>query len=426
MINRKLAPEFTLDYQFKYSKAEIVDLKNNQRLYYVPSLNQQMIKLELVFNAGFVNHQNSIIPTTVAQLLFDGTIRRNSNEIANLIEGEGAFYDATCSAETFSITVYVLKNNLEKVLEVVTDVIKNASFPEIEIDKFVKIQKQKFLVNKEKVSFLARNKFSEAIYPKGSSYHSALNEADFDLINRDELIGFHKSFIKANTFRVYSAGALDKKSISTIDNYIGALMVNENPAQSISFVKPVDDFKIQLIKKEQSLQSGIRIGKLLIPKTHKDFPKLFLLNTIFGGYFGSRLMTNIREDKGYTYGIGSGLSSNKKESTFFITTEVGSDYTQATIAEIEKEMEKLQKQLVSESELDLVKNYLFGSFMRNFDGAFEAIDRFKAINELGMDYSYYEFLFSEIKNASSESLREMAKKYFNFDKMVKVVAGKIN
>ena len=214
--------------------------------------------------------------------------------------------------------------------------------------------------------------------------------------------------------------------MEVIENYIGGLEIKERPSEPISIVKCIDDFNIQLINKEESLQSGIRIGKLLIPKTHKDFPKLFLLNTILGGYFGSRLMTNIREDKGYTYGIGSGLSSNKKESTFFISTEVGSDYTKATVTEIEKEIEKLQKQLVSEKELDLVKNYLFGSFMRNFDGAFEAIDRFKAINELGMDYNYYEFLFSEIKTANSESIRETAKKYFNFDNMVKVVAGKLN
>ncbi len=426
MINRKLAPKFTLDYQFEYAKANSIELKNKQKLYYVPSLSQKMIKLELVYNAGYVNHKNSIIPTTVGQLLFDGTINRNSNEIAETIEGEGAFYDASCGAETFSITVYVLKNKLERLLHALKDVIQNANFPQEEIDKYIKIQKQKFLVNNEKVSFLTRNEFSEAIYPKGSSYHSALNEDDFDLINREELISFYKSFIKGNTFRVYSAGALDKKSLSTIDNYIGTLVVNENPAQSISIVKSADDFNIRLINKEESLQSGIRIGKLLIPKTHEDFPKLFLLNTIFGGYFGSRLMTNIREDKGYTYGIGSGLSSNKKESTFFITTEVGSDYTQATIKEIEKEIRVLQKQLVSEKELDLVKNYLFGSFMRNFDGAFEAIDRFKAINELGMDYNYYEFLFSEIKTANSESIRETAKKYFNFDNMVKVVAGKLN
>ena len=174
MINRKLAPKFTLDYQFDYVKANSSKLKNKQKLFYVTSLSQQMIKLELVFDAGYVNHKNSIIPTTVGQLLFDGTTNKNSNQIAEIIEGEGAFYDASCGAETFSITVYVLKNNLEKVLEVVTDVIKNASFPKIEIDKFVKIQKQKFLVNKEKVSFLARNEFSEAIYPKGSSYHSGL------------------------------------------------------------------------------------------------------------------------------------------------------------------------------------------------------------------------------------------------------------
>ena len=177
--------------------------------------------------------------------------------------------------------------------------------------------------------------------------------------------------------------------------------------------------------KENALQSAIRIGKPIISKQHEDFPALFYTNTVLGGYFGSRLMSNIREDKGYTYGVGSGLVSYKNAAYFLISTEVGAEVTEATVSEIEIELKRLQNELLDEKELNLVKNYLRGSILKNFDGAFAAMDRFRSINTLGLDYDYYENLMRNIQDMTAVKVQETAKTYLQLDSLKKIIAGKV-
>jgi predicted Zn-dependent peptidase len=159
-------------------------------------------------------------------------------------------------------------------------------------------------------------------------------------------------------------------------------------------------------------------------KTHKDFHSLTVLNTILGGYFGSRLMTNIREDKGYTYGIGSGMIPLKKAGYFFISTEVGVEVCNKAIDEIYIEINRLRNESISEKELILVKNYMIGSFLRSIDGPFALANRFKSIMEYDLDYSYYDDYISTIKNIKASDLLNLANKYLDPNSMTEVVAGK--
>ena len=179
-----------------------------------------------------------------------------------------------------------------------------------------------------------------------------------------------------------------------------------------------------LIEKEDAIQSAIRVGNVSIGRQHKDFPKLYLANTLLGGYFGSRLMNNIREDKGYTYGIGSGLISMKHLAYFVISTEVGSEVTNNTLYEIELEMNKMCDELVNEKELELVKNYVLGNIMRGFDGAFAAMDRFCMLNNAGLGYDYYLNLINTINKISAIEIRDVCREYLQFEKMKKVIVGK--
>lgn len=158
-------------------------------------------------------------------------------------------------------------------------------------------------------------------------------------------------------------------------------------------------------------------------KTHPDFQKLRILNTVLGGYFGSRLMTNIREDKGYTYGIGSAIVSLKHSGYFFIASEVGSSVTDEAIKEVYKEIEILQNDLVSTEELQLVKNYMAGSILRSLDGAFQLSENFKGLVEFGLDFNYINRYMETIKEVSAEELRDLAQQYFAKDSLFELAVG---
>jgi zinc protease len=177
-------------------------------------------------------------------------------------------------------------------------------------------------------------------------------------------------------------------------------------------------------EKPQALQSAIRMGLPMINRTHPDFPSLQVLNTVFGGYFGSRLMANIREDKGYTYGIGSGISSLKNGGAFYIATEVGADVCKAAVDEIEKEVNRLKTELIPEEELALVRNYMLGSLLGSLENVFSHADKFKSLYFAGLDYSYYDRYTRIIKDITAEELQALANKYFKFDEFYKVIVGK--
>ena len=180
----------------------------------------------------------------------------------------------------------------------------------------------------------------------------------------------------------------------------------------------------KFVEKEGAVQNAIRIGKRLINRTNPDYPKLTVLNTILGGYFGSRLMTNIREEKGYTYGIGSGLVSLSQGGYFFITTDVGAAVYEDAVKEIYHEIVKLQEELIPENELSLVRNYLLGSFQRSIDGPFALAERFKSILLSGLGYNYFENYLTVIKNITSEELKTLAQTYLLTSEMTEVIVGK--
>lgn len=169
----------------------------------------------------------------------------------------------------------------------------------------------------------------------------------------------------------------------------------------------------------------MRVGRVLFNKTHEDYFKFQVLNTVLGGYFGSRLMANIREDKGYTYGIGSGLNNLVHSGTFFISTEVGADVTQQTLTEIYKELKLLREELIDEEELETVRNYILGQFLRSVDGPFTLADKFKSIWEFGLDYSFFDKYFHAVKTVTPKELRDLANKYLQEKDLIECVVGKM-
>jgi zinc protease len=149
-----------------------------------------------------------------------------------------------------------------------------------------------------------------------------------------------------------------------------------------------------------------------------------VMNCLLGGYFGSRLMANIREDKGYTYGIGSAIVSMKDAGYFFIATEVGADVCANALNEIEKEIGLLKSELVSAEELDLVRSYMLGSMLGSLENAFSHADKFKNIYFSGLSYDYYDNYIKTVKSISAEEMKALANKYLNTADFTTVIVGK--
>jgi predicted Zn-dependent peptidase len=220
------------------------------------------------------------------------------------------------------------------------------------------------------------------------------------------------------------AGKVQNEALNLIDRLFGKNWQGGRSVTPNDFNFYPGSGKEHYIEKADALQSAIRLGKIAINRSHSDFPGMQVLNTVLGGYFGSRLMANIREDKGYTYGIGSALVSMKNAGYFFIASEVGADVCTSALIEIQKEIEILKTETVSEQELGLVRNYMLGSMLGGLENALSHADKFKNIYFSGLGYEYYQNYIQIVKTISAQELLVLANKYLDWEGMEKVVVGK--
>ncbi|HRG57405.1 MAG TPA: pitrilysin family protein [Bacteroidia bacterium] len=422
-INRLQAPAYSINFSFPEITPDKVILNNKIPVYIINAGSQALSKIEMVFNAGNYFETSSLIANATNALLREGTTSKSAGEIAELLDYYGAFLETSVYKDKASVILYTLNKHLHHTLPVLVDLVQNAIFPEKELHLYKTNQKQKFLVNQQKVDFIARNHFNNLLF-KNTAYDQFVKEEDYDALSQMQVQHFFKERYSGSGLYLVLAGAITDDVINQVKATAGTIVLKNE--ESKSQYSNLNHGRAELfIEKQDAMQSAIRIGRRLFNKTHTDYFGMQILNTVLGGYFGSRLMSNIREDKGYTYGIGSGIASLLHDGFFYISTEVGVDVTKATLIEIYKEIEKLQNELISDNELDLVKNYMLGTFLRSVDGPFAMSEKFTAIKDYGLTNEFYHTYVNYIKQAKAEELMLLAQKYLSKNDLSELVVGKI-
>jgi len=262
--------------------------------------------------------------------------------------------ESTYSIDHSSVSLFTLTKKLADVLPLFEEVVLDAVFPQREVDIYLTNSKQKFTVNQEKVDTLVRRLYSQKLY--GDHYYSGRTElSHFYEVKATDLAKFYEDFYTASNCNIIVSGKFDNSLFENLNKSFGKM-----PIGKLSEInKPIltSESGKYFHEKEGAIQSGIRVGKLIdVTYGSNEYFKLKILNTVLGGYFGSRLMSNIREDKGYTYGIGSNVSYMKNACAFSIATEVGADVTTYTLEEVYKELNRLSGGMIPVEELDVVKN----------------------------------------------------------------------
>lgn len=422
MLDRVKQPEFRQVDKINFIKPEKQLLDNKIPVYTINAGDQNLVRVEFIFRNVNWNAQKPLLTYTANTMLTEGTNQLSASEIVSEIDYYGAFFQAEYTADYSAVSLFSLNKYLKNTLPVVKEVLTDSVFPEKELTTFIKNQKQKLKVNLEKNDFVARRTFNQLMFGN-TLYGTTIEEKHYDELNREDLLSFFKKMYHPGNCTIIVSGKAGKEVVETLNDLFGDWTSQESFTENVfSFNVPLKQFR--LVEKENALQSAIRLGIPTVNRKHPDYPGLQVLNTVLGGYFGSRLMANIREDKGYTYGIGSANVSYAQTGAFFIASEVGVNVCKNTLAEIEKEINLLKTVLIPDEELSLVRNYLMGSLLGSLENAFSHAEKFKSIYFLGLDYSYYDFYIKTIKNINSEELKQLANKYLNYDDFVKVVVGK--
>ena len=418
-MNRSIAPE--IKNQIELTKLSVEkEVVNGIELNYVSGGSAPLLKIELVYNAGSKYQTSPLIASLAFDLLKDGSKTLNGKAFKEAINGLGVYYGMDISKDFGTLSFYVLERNLTPLLGYVQDLITSPNLPEEEFNRLRQKQKNDFLVDSEKTSFLARQLFAEVLF-KESEYGRVAHHEDFDKVEHGMSVKFIQDFVVGSPFKLLVSGSVSDKSKSIFTQFAQSIQVNKtNEAKRALPCKP--EVGEHIIEKE-SEQCSVMLGKILPGKTHADIHKIGITNTLFGGYFGSRLMQNIREDKGWTYGIHSSILNYEDTASLVISADVLKDKGQATFDEIKKEIETLQTELIPQDELEVLKNYLKGKLLKSFDGAFEQIDRFFSVDSFGLDWSYYDNYILILESITPEEIRDTAKQYFKWEDFVLVKAG---
>lgn len=428
MLNRKTPPLRYAPHKINITKAEDIILPNGIRLLKINAGSEDVCRLDINFDAGTRFQQKMVAAKGTFAMLTEGTNGYTSHQIAEQFDYLGSFCEHALDRDFGKVTLLSLNKYLNKSLDVLEKVVKQPSFPEKELETFRIKGKQSLIVDLEKVSTLARQTFFKGIFGQNHPYGHFATPKDYSTLKREQLVDFHQNFLSSNRCTIVLSGKIGDNELNTVEKYFGkSTWGNDLTASSIfPQIKKSSERKFYT-NKPDAVQSAIRIGRSLVNKKHPDYCGLAILNTILGGYFGSRLMKNIREDKGYTYGISSSILSLKDHCVFVIGTEVGADFTFPALKEIYFEIERLMNEPVSNEELDLVRNYLLGELLRSFDGAFSIADTITSLLEYNdLDYGFFEKMVETTKTITPKRIMNLANSYLRTNDLIECVAGPVS
>jgi zinc protease len=420
MLNRTQAPTLNEIQSIKFFYPEIRKQHSDTELIWMKEVSDETVRLEFHFNAGSIHSSNKVASITNS-LLLSGTSTKNSIQINEEINELGIFTDFETNLESSIVGIYCLRENFENAIKLICEAIRDCQFPISEIEDAIRERKQQFLISSEKVSFIARKEFQRKLYSNSTRYTRQLELDDYDEIQQNQIIEFHQNYYLKGLRKIIVVGNLKENQIQLLETETKLWCNETNTDFESNFINETGHFHFE---KKDALQTAIRIGMPLFNKQNKDFIDFQILQTILGDYFGSRLMSNIREDKGYTYGIGSVVLESQLAGSFIIATEVGSEFVNETLNEIKKEIERLHNELVPSSELELVKNYLLGQLLKSADGPNSLMDLYLGVNMHELNLDYYNEVITRIKNITSKELQNLAIKYLNWEKLTIITAGK--
>ncbi|RNI26309.1 M16 family metallopeptidase [Rufibacter latericius] len=421
LLNRTIAPaiaELSSDLSIT---PEVKITPSGARLHIFENNIQPVVRVEFVFKAGKWFQTKPGVASLTAKMLKEGTRLNSAKELADAIDFHGASLEVNHGFDRATVTLYCLSKFLPSLLPLAFEIIQQPSFPETEFALMKQRVIQTLAVDKQKNSYLATESFTIAVYGKDHPYVSSISEEEIAALQVKDLISFHNEAYSFSSAEVFITGDIDQSGINTILAGLSGDGTSAAPSPTISNTIP--QVGLLPVTTQNQMQASIRVGKPIIRPIHLDYPALYLLNHILGGYFGSRLMKNIREDKGFTYGIYSSLSHKERDSLFFIGADIKGDKIRETLEEISKEIHLLKVEEVHEEEFATAKKHLAGKFLSDHATIFDKMDKYKSNVLLGLPPDFYSQLLASVQELSPEEVTRAANKHLPEDTLLKVVTG---
>jgi len=425
-INRKNIPEPSSKCSFSLPKIEEFKTGNSFNVIFVRKVNLPIIRFSYLSEIGSrIDPENQKgLANLFGMVLDEGAGGLSAIELKEEFQLLGTNFSVNINKDFSSLSFLSLKENFEKSLELVSLILNK---PEFEEQSF-KREKGKILTSlqqvKDSADVIADLAFNNLIFDRKIPY--AFPTAGYpDQINNltiNDVTAFYSNFFKKSRPYLIAVGDFEKETlVKIIDDKLAHVKDNIelNNFQGKQISKNTSIF---FVDKKDSVQSEIRIGHVTARRNENDFYSKVILNSILGGQFTSRLNHNLREEKGYTYGVHSSFSYYKYAGTFYVTTSVATDYTAPAISEIMKELNKIQEG-VNEEELNFAKSSIIKRFPANFETYGQIAGNLSSKIKHSLPNNYFDNYLSRIAEVTSEDITDTALKNLSPDNAVIIVVG---
>ena len=424
MLNRKQPPPIqnAAEMQLHLPPYQQFTLRNGVPVYTIEAGSQEVVQVEILFFAGLWYEDFPLQAATTNFLLKNGTRTKTSFQLNEQVEYYGAYLNRGCFNDVANITLHCLKKHLTELLPVLSEILTESVFPEDELSIYRNNQLQRLNINLQKCDFVANRLMDVYLYGEQHPYGRYSTAEGYEAITREQLLSFYDKYYVHGSCMILVAGKLPADLQQQLESCLGDLpLKGQKPGEKTNTILPAQQRIYRINNDAEGIQGAIRMARPSPNRKHPDFVGMQVLNHILGGFFSSRLMSNIREDKGYTYGIHSYIHSHLHEGSWHISTEAGREVCEAAIVEVYKEMDLLCKEEVGKEELDNVRNYMIGGLMGDLDGPFQIMSRWKTylLNEL--PDQYFDESVATIRTMTPQRLQDLANKYLQREAFYELV-----
>lgn len=386
---------------------------------------EEVCRIDLMFEGGYYADTLPGTASLTLLMLKEGAAGKSSEAIAEALDYHGAWLQTSTSAHYQYVTLYTLNRHLDTCIGLLADMVERPDFPQAEFDRLKERRIQQLRVQNEKVDVLASDTYLAMLFGREHPYGRTVTPAHIECLTPAHLAAYHRQHIRPDRCRIFIAGKVTDRLLDNLERHFGPAWTAPAEAPQPDSICPIQPAgqHIAVTHKEHALQSGIRLGLPVIGREHPDFFALKLLCTTLGGYFGSRLMSNIREEKGYTYGIASSIAAMRYGSYLVISTQTGTEFTRPLIDEVFAEIARLKAEAIPADELTVVKNYLRGELARTLDSPFSIADYYLSLQANALPLDYFARQDEAIRRLTADDLLEAARRYLPLDRFYLAVAG---
>lgn len=399
-------------------------LSNGVPLYVMQGGTPQIVRLDLLFKGGYAIQQQPLQALFTNRMLREGTEDFTSDEISQRLDFCGAWVEMYSSQNCNHITLHTLRKHLSPLLSMLESMLKRPLFPQTKLENVRSSNKAYFEVSSGKVGNVSQRHMEQMLWGEQHPLGHIVTVDDYDAITRDCLQYYHRNVYSSETLTLFMSGGIDDASVAEVEKYFGSEQWGSGSLLSSSVLPSAQPILgRRKVSMPGVMQSGVKIGCMVMNADSPDFLKFRFTTVLFGGYFGSRLMSNIRERNGYTYHIEACLDEFGSNNALVITSETANEYVDKLIGEVYAEMASLRTKPVSEEELSLVRNYTMGELCREYEGVSAKAEVFINMWLSGMPFEAVNEYLDVIRTISAGDIQEMACKYLLPQNMSEVVVA---